>query len=297
MARVEFRKAKVFRAFMKTPLPLRPKAMALAIGFCCALPLSGNAALLWSSDFESYSSGSAFNIGTSFGGANGAFTAKTSNATFTAQNPSAPFHSGLRGEMEVTGSGASVSLRQIKVDPFGAGDVRIFSLDLAQASGSDMAFSASFLNNINGNLVSSGWGTIGGSSIPTDSLIRVTAVYNQSANSILLPTGDSVASGFAALYYKTEAGAYTVIGTPLAASTEGAGFSLSWSAASIGEKAYFDNIGFWSSATDTYNGVNVLELGPIAAIPEPSVFALGFGGAATLLVRGRRNRARAGTAA
>ena len=280
---------------MKIPL-LQPKAMVLAIGLCCAFPLRSNAALLWFADFESYTDEAAINIGTVYGGANGAFTSKTTNATFTAQDPSALFQSGLYGQMEVTGSGTSVSIRQIRLDAYGAGDVRILSLDLAQAPGSDMAFTAAFLNNANGNLVA-GWGSLGGNTSPTDGLIRVTAVYNQSASSILLPTGDSVASGFAALYYKTEAGAYSLIGTPLAAGTGGAGFSLSWSAASMGEKGLFDNIGFWSSASDSYNGVNVLEMGPVAAVPEPSAVALLLGGIGALLASRRKNRAPAATTA
>lgn len=248
------------------------------------------AALLYYADFESYADGDPLDIGTSFDGADDTFTTKTTNGTFAAQNGGNPFSTGNYAEMAAPAAG-SVTLRQMELGTYGTGgEVRIVSLDMALSADSagSLGYTSSFLNSSNTSIAS-----FSAITLSTTAPLRVTAVYNQSASAIVLPGSlGSVGTGQAALYFKDEAGTYTLAGSIVAAGTTGAGFGLGWTSVAAGDAAVFDNVGIWTSASDTVGSTSVLELSVGSVpVPEPSAaLLLGSAGAALLIGRRRRKQ-------
>ncbi len=247
---------------------------------------SCQSALVWQGDFSSYSNNSTITTNNSTGTndtyASTALTGGITGINFTSQDAVAPFSTGEYGVIAVTGSGTTgnVTLRRRNLATYGAlvdnGEVRVLSLDIAQATGSSMNFTVNFMNSSNTSL--GGLSSIGGGSIPTASLLRVTAVYNQSGGDITLPGSlGTLNTQKGALYSLNNSGTYTLVVNNAAQSTSGAGFSIQWQGADNGETAYFDNLGFWSSTSDTWNGVNVLQLTPgtdLSSVPEVPIPSL-----------------------
>lgn len=266
----------------------KPVLFRAAAALLFASATSSHAALLWQADFSTYSDGQAITTNNTTG-ANNTFSRITGTGitvTLTGRSEAPPFSTGVYADFDATAAttGSSGTMGRRNLAAFGDGDVRIVSFDVARTSAGSLNLRIDFIDS--GYLsLGSGNTTFSNLAIPAaDTLYRVTAVYNQSGSSIALPGSLSpLADGFAAFYYKV-GGVYTQVGSSLALGTNtGAGFQLSMTGLAVGESVMFDNMGFWSSASDTVGGVNVLELG---AVPEPSS-SLYFLGALALVWRRR----------
>lgn len=265
------------------------KVLVLATLAMGAATFSGRAALVYYANFESYTtSGTSLSIATNLGGAPDTFTSKTAAGAFTAETSGNPFGTGNYA-LATTATTSSVALRQTTVPDFGSGEVRVLSLDMALSSTSltTVTINPFFTNAAQATAVPYGSLTL------TSGLgeLRLTAVYNAGASAIALPGSlGSLAAGSGTFYYQNELGVYTSVGTA-AITADATGFAFSFTTFAPGDAVVFDNIGFWSSASDTVGGTSVLALTPgTVVVPEPSIAAFLLGSLGSLLAfrRGRR---------
>jgi hypothetical protein len=256
--------------------------------FACAMlafgisvvPDSATAALIWSSDFESYTAGSPVTLNAT--GDDNTFSSEVSGGGTVTYLAQAPLWSFGTGNVLVTtwnntsNSTAFINsrLKQSDLGTFGTGSTMVLSFDIQSQN--------DYLGTIGIQAVDSSGSTVQGFGnfgfVGTSGGVRATYVANRSGSSIALPgTLGSLANGKSLFYYKN-GGSYAAVGSAEAISTDFTGFSL-YSEKSVPALNSFslatDNFGLWTSASDTNSSTNVLELGfGVVVVPEPSTFAM-----------------------
>lgn len=264
---------------MKTPLLSFPRSsfplLLSGIALLGCFAPQAHAALLWYADFENYTSGSSVTFNGT--GANNTFSAlinEGTNAVTTATVKSATggmtsnFMTLARVSSDA-GSGFS-GFTQDKIASIADGGTAVLSFDLNKQVGETA------VNLQTKGLSTNGSGNEAAANLPSSSgVIRMTLVVNRSGSSLILPgTLGSLADDAVAIYLQSSAGAYFGLTTSsISAAGSLTGFA-SRSFMTDGRAVGFDNFGFWSSTSDTWNGTNVMQLAAGTVVPEPSTAAL-----------------------
>jgi hypothetical protein len=213
---------------------------------------SGRAALVYKADFSTYSAGQTVTANASgdddtFSGiVNAGGTQKAYDGSSVGMTKGLSMRIG-----GVSGQNVTISQKALGEMPLMITSFDFYSPDIS------MKFSA-YRTNSAGNPLALFTATDTGTSLD-GKLIRATMVVNRSGSSITLPGSlGAVATDKYAVYYQY-GGTYTLIGSIAAATANPIGFQVV-NAFDVNSYVLYDNIGVWSSATDTVNGTSVLQL-------------------------------------
>ena len=249
---------------------------------------SAQADLVWNMGITNYTDGAAvpfttFTTWTAGGLTNDQFSSvnATTSLTLTADEYQA-------GEFRLKVGLGSTSARNLRVN---AGLTTSHTLIIASSDFSGADSSANTVVTLN---AASTTGTRPSGGLATTSYtngnVRMTMVVNRTGSAILLPTGDSLESGYVANYLKYIDGTYgNYTASALTLDVQGFMVTAGTSPSTATATLYLDNIGLWAStdgSVDTWGGKSVLDLSYGTAIPEPaSVGLIALGSALVLLIR------------
>lgn len=236
--------------------------------------VSTEASLIYSADFSGYTVGATPTINNT--GDDNTFTQLTDSGvggSFTVQAAASPYASNYvqlaRASGESTAFNRFAQSRITDMSLTGQTSMFVVSFDYNRTS----AGSA----NLQVTLTDSGNSGIGASNLTLDNpavsenLRRATYVYNGTGADIPLPgTMGNLASGSAALY-SYNGTTFTLDSTVVVGGSGNIGGFAIRTNLNAGRASNFDNFGVWDSFSDSFGGVNVLQLAPGTVVPEPTV--------------------------
>lgn len=270
---------------------------AVAVFIGCVWCGNAGAELIYKGDFSTYTAGDDITVNaTGDDNTASAITAQSSDSQLTGSfkafdGSASGMADGLSLKMEALtlGVAGTLTFTQTKLGSYADGTTVVVSFDAYAngdyTSGGDLR--ATFLKPTGGPIGTTAVGTTANGILKNK--IRFTMVMNQSGSAITLPgTLGSLTDNMIAMYAQIDGSSshISLINEAVTEGTEVGGFRIPSTMRSVGGFALLDNLGVWTSASDTVGGQSVLGLEFGTVIPEPATVGLfGISGLSVLLAR------------